>query len=137
MFANWNLIHIRWKSQSVKGKSALLKEAWRFTNYPSGLGIMKDFKLKSKFRLFVKTNIIKVMLKSFKYQRNMETHFNRIPVLNVVNHKPIRQCTIFDLSLTLLNDPGARSALNLNMIYVVVNYYMHLIRCLRTGRSPT
>lgn len=116
MFANWNLIHIRWKSQSVKGKSALLKEAWRFTNYPSGLGIMKDFKLKSKFRLFVKTNIIKVMLKSFKYQRNMETHFNRIPVLNVVNHKPIRQCTIFDLSLTLLNDPGARSALNLNMI---------------------
>lgn len=77
------------------------------------------------------------MLKSFKYQRNMETHFNRIPVLNVVNHKPIRQCTRFDLSLTLLNDPGARSALNLNMIYVVVNYYMHLIRCLRTGRSPT
>lgn len=97
MFASWNLIHIRWKSQSVKGKSALLKEAWRFTNYPSGLGIMKDFKLKSKFRLFVKTNIIKVMLKSFKYQRNMETHFNRIPVLNVVNHKPIRQCTRFDL----------------------------------------
>lgn len=29
----------------------MLKEAWRFTNYPSGLGIMKDFKLKSKFRL--------------------------------------------------------------------------------------
>lgn len=47
------------------------------------------------------------MLKSFKYQRNMETHFNRIPVLNVVNHKPIRQCTRFDLSLTPLNDPGA------------------------------
>lgn len=46
------------------------------------------------------------MLKSFKYQRNMETHFNRIPVLNVVNHKPIRQCIIFDLSLTLLNDPA-------------------------------
>lgn len=107
MFASWNLIHIRWKSQSVKGKSALLKEAWRFTNYPSGLGIMKDFKLKSKFRLFVKTNIIKVMLKSFRYQRNLETHFNRIPVLNVLNHKPIRQCTRFDLSLTLLNDPGA------------------------------
>lgn len=46
------------------------------------------------------------MLKSFKYQRNMEAHFNRIPVLNVVNHKPIRQCIIFDLSLTLLNDPA-------------------------------
>lgn len=46
MFANWNLIHIRWKSQSVKGKSALLKEAWRFTNYPSGLGIMKEIEVK-------------------------------------------------------------------------------------------
>lgn len=43
--------NMRCKSQSVKGKSAMLKEAWRFTNYPSGLGIMKDFKLKSKFRL--------------------------------------------------------------------------------------
>lgn len=49
----------------------------------------------------------KITLKISNYQRDKKVHVSSILFFDVFNYKTIRQRTNFDLSLKLLNDPGA------------------------------
>lgn len=78
--------------------------------------------LSPNFNIYKVMILHKIMFKICNYQRNIATHFNSINFnfFNVFNHKSVRQCTNFDLliSLCLLYDPGARKSFRRTLNFI-------------------